>query len=126
MKQANEPDLRKVALTMDTIASTLSSFDEDGVIVLSPKRNYADMPLVVLTATTFRWPPNASSKARAELPARQAMWRQGHDELAALSSRGLNRMVADSGHFIQQEQPEAVIEAVDEIVIEARSQKRKP
>jgi hypothetical protein len=39
-------------------------------------------------------------------------WGEGHDRLAALSSRGSNTVVPGSGHYIQFDQPQAVIDAV--------------
>ena len=126
IRQANEPDLGKVARTMDTLSSSLRSVDQSSRMIVSPGRNYGNMPLIVLTATTFLWPPNTSAEAKAELPARQAMWRQGHDELAALSSQGVNRIVADSGHFIQQDQPQAVIDAIDEVLKHSREHQAAP
>ena len=36
----------------------------------------------------------------------------GHDAYAALSTLGHNQLVPDSGHFIQNDQPAAVVDAV--------------
>jgi hypothetical protein len=41
---------------------------------------------------------------------------RGHAELAALSSRGVQRLVPDSGHYIQLDQPNAVIGAINEVL----------
>jgi hypothetical protein len=46
-----------------------------------------------------------------------------HDETARLSSRGVNRAVPGASHRIMLSVPQAVIEAVDEVVTEVR-QKR--
>ncbi len=70
-------------------------------------------PLIVLTAgRTWKvnpWPPT-------EIEAMDKAWLQQHDAMAALSSRGVNRLVEGSGHSIQREQPQVVIDAVDEVV----------
>jgi hypothetical protein len=41
--------------------------------------------------------------------------------LAALSTGGVNRVVANGSHYLQHDHPEAVIEAVEEVVSKARS-----
>jgi pimeloyl-ACP methyl ester carboxylesterase len=39
-----------------------------------------------------------------------------HDALAHLSSRGIHRIIKGSGHEIQLEKPQAVIDAVGEVL----------
>jgi hypothetical protein len=39
-----------------------------------------------------------------------------HGELASLSTRGVDRMVPGSGHYVQIDEPRAVIDAVSEVV----------
>jgi hypothetical protein len=43
-----------------------------------------------------------------------------HDEVAALSTRGVRRTV-DSGHSIQMQRPEVVIAAIEEVMALARA-----
>jgi len=50
----------------------------------------------------------------------QKAWSDGHDRLATLSSRGSNMVVRGSSHYIQIDQPKAVIEAVLKVVAEVR------
>ena len=42
-------------------------------------------------------------------------WLAMQEELASLSTRGVQRTVADTGHFIQEDQPAAVIEGIREV-----------
>lgn len=87
--------------------------------VVNPKRNYGDMPLIVLTSTTPpELPPGTTdpASARAKFAPMDAEMRRGHAELAALSSRGVHRYVPDSGHYIQLDQPDAVIAAIKEVI----------
>jgi hypothetical protein len=51
-----------------------------------------------------------------EVDALNALWLRMHDELAALSSRGVNRVVDRSGHYIQKDRPDVVIETVGSVV----------
>ena len=70
-----------------------------------------NLPLIVLTSEQF--------KTNAQMPAEvrtvtQNLWRTFHEEIAARSKRGLNRVVPGTGHYIQLERPDAVIAAVEE------------
>lgn len=100
-----------------TLASEAGAFDQDSAETVAHRRSYGAMPLVVLTAGQ---PAKDPSLSDAQNQAWQKLWSQGHDDIAALSSRGQNRVVPGSGHFIQLERPQAVIDAVDEVVAEAR------
>lgn len=46
-----------------------------------------------------------------------------HDELAGYSSVGVNFVVEDTGHYIHQDQPGAVVSAIDEVLEQARAQR---
>jgi hypothetical protein len=70
--------------------------------------------MIVLTAKGRRTP---APPAAQELIARE------HAAIARTSARGLHRVVEDSGHVIQNDQPEAVAQAVDEVIAMARSSK---
>jgi pimeloyl-ACP methyl ester carboxylesterase len=123
-------DRRQATMKLDDLAAdgddTLfygspQADEQNSRIVLKPHRNYGAMPLVVLTAgDALQLPPDAPDAVKAELPLQQADWRRGHDAYAALSTRGVNRTVAGSSHYIHQIKPQAVIDAVDEVVDDAR------
>lgn len=74
------------------------------------------MPLIVLSDEN-PWnngTPAAIRFNRAYLK----VWVALHEELAHLSSRGVHRMVEGSGHEIQLDKPQAVIDAVGEVLRE--------
>jgi pimeloyl-ACP methyl ester carboxylesterase len=76
-----------------------------------------DMPLVVLSAD-YPW-----ALTERELPfwgPYTPLWYVQHEALARLSSRGVRRVVEHSGHSIQLDQPQAVINAVDEVLRQLR------
>ena len=77
--------------------------------VRAARRSYGSMPLIVLTHSSF---PKGQNETQAERDERTKLWETLHDELAALSTRGAHRVIPDSGHFIQWDQPQAVIDAV--------------
>jgi pimeloyl-ACP methyl ester carboxylesterase len=80
------------------------------------RRPLGDMPLIVFTAgKSFPLPPETLEPPEAW----RGYWHAGHDEIAALSTRGERRTV-DTGHSIQVEQPEAVIAAIEEVLALAR------
>ena len=53
-------------------------------------------------------------------PAEEAAWSKGHDDIAALSSRGINARVPGTGHYIHGAKPQVVIDAIEQVVREAR------
>jgi pimeloyl-ACP methyl ester carboxylesterase len=92
-------------------------------LVVDPKRQYGEMPIIVLTSTKVPEVPPGTSDAlgvQAEFTALNAEMHRGHAELAALSSRGVQRLVPDSGHYIQFDQPNAVIGAIKEVISATR------
>jgi pimeloyl-ACP methyl ester carboxylesterase len=99
------------------VAAEAAAIDQDSAETVAHRRTFGDMPLIVLTAGQS---PKDPSFSEAQNQAWAKIWMQGHDDMAVLSSRGQNRVVQGSGHFIQFEQPQAVVDAVDEVVAEAR------
>lgn len=110
------------AAQFETIASFLAdSLPEGARIVINPARNYGDTPLIVLTATA--WPegaPREPARMRAFVEASMAESDRAHDELAALSTRGINARVPGAGHNIQDDRPRVVIDAIEEVIRQAR------
>jgi len=93
-------------------ASLAATLDEMNAL----RTPLGDMPLIVLTAGKFfQMPEESVHPAEAWREA----WRTGHDEIAALSTRGERRTIA-SGHAIQWEKPDAVIAAIDEVLAQVR------
>lgn len=106
----------------DTIASLMENFDRDGEIVVDPKRGYGDLPLVVLTATVPQpFPAGTPDAVRNDGPPFMAAFSRGHDEIAALSTRGVNHPVPGANHYIQVQKPQVVIEAIQTVIAQARA-----
>ena len=77
------------------------------------------MPLVVLS---IEHPWNTGTPAGLRLDHSYGkIWNALHQDLAHLSSRGVHRIIKGSGHEIQLDKPQAVIDAVDEVLRELRS-----
>jgi pimeloyl-ACP methyl ester carboxylesterase len=72
-----------------------------------------DIPLIVLSAL---WAPIPSIPPD-EMRAMNAAWLASHDELAALSPRGVRRDAPEGvGHIIPLQRPDLVIDAVQEVI----------
>jgi hypothetical protein len=85
--------------------------------VRAAKVSYGAMPLIVLSRAPIAALPNETQAMR---DAKNALWMKLHDEIAASSTRGVNRIVPGAGHFIQLEKPESVIEAVYQVLDQGR------
>jgi pimeloyl-ACP methyl ester carboxylesterase len=81
--------------------------------------NLGAIPLIVLSrGNADPWVPNLTESQGAES---LLAWQHGHEEVAALSSNGVHRIVENSGHFIQNDQPSIVIGAIKEVVGRVRA-----
>jgi pimeloyl-ACP methyl ester carboxylesterase len=92
-----------------TAQATISEFRNralSGAEVAAAIRRPLRIPLIVLTAKR-RLPPSAAAQ---ELITRE------HLAIARTSLRGQQRIVEGSGHVIQYDQPDAVVQAVDEVI----------
>jgi pimeloyl-ACP methyl ester carboxylesterase len=79
------------------------------------------LPLVVLTRGTAAGAegyPGAEAVLPPDFPwdAFDTVWQELQDELAALTPEARHVVAAKSGHYIQLEQPELVIEAIRQVV----------
>ena len=86
------------------------------------RKHYGDMPIIVLTHSPY---PKAPDETREERNQRTLLWESLHLEVAAMSSRGVNEIVPNAGHYIQYDQPQVVIDAVNQAVAIARDQAAK-
>jgi pimeloyl-ACP methyl ester carboxylesterase len=101
-------------------------------LAVKPRRNYGNVPLVVLSApaddttrpagapTAFSFPPGTDPRILGEVPALAAELDAGQAELARLSSAGVKREVLGAGHRIPLFRPDAVVSTVLEMVRRAR------
>jgi pimeloyl-ACP methyl ester carboxylesterase len=77
-----------------------------------------DLPLVVLSHDEPMAMPGLSDEVNQ---AYEQLWQDLQAELAALSSQGKLMMAEGSGHYIQLERPQLVIDAIVEVVTAART-----
>lgn len=104
------------------VATALAELDAfaalDSKETIAARRSLGAMPLIVLTGEDTTRSPGASPE---EVEASGKVWSRLHDDIATLSTRGVNRRVAGSGHYIQMQKPQVVIDAVAEVVAAARA-----
>lgn len=102
-------------------------FDKSSSEVRSDQRQYGALPLVVLTdSEQGDLQENASGHDPLPLQQQRAGWlveKHLHDRIAALSSCGVNIVVAGSSHSIQQDHPAVVVSAVNDVIDDARSKR---
>jgi pimeloyl-ACP methyl ester carboxylesterase len=89
-------------MCFETMARYLESLSES-CLALGDDRSLGDLPLIVFSAGTV------SAAQRAE-----------HERLARLSTRGRIEILPDSGHWIQLDRPELIIETIREMAIATR------
>lgn len=72
-------------------------------------RPFGDKPLIVLSSSMFDMSPPFGELNYASMSAL-------HTQTAAMSTRGLRRMVPRSRHNVQIDQPQAVVDAIVEVL----------
>lgn len=80
-------------------------------------RSLDSIPIIVLTHEAFPRSPNETQEQRE---AKNKLWIDLHDQIAAMSTRGRRLTVGNTGHYIQLEQPQVVIDSILEVLRESR------
>lgn len=83
----------------------------------SLRRGFDEMPIEVLSAAK---PPSSSWREPDRRHVAGLHWQDGHRQLAGRSTQGRWRIVEGSGHFIQLDQPQAVIASIERVVRQVR------
>lgn len=98
-----------------TVVSEGNCLDDASAAELEDAKRQLDIPLIVLTAGR----PPFTGATPQESEALAKMWRDSHEELARLSTRGERRDVPDVGHMIPGERPDVVEAAIREVIAAA-------
>jgi pimeloyl-ACP methyl ester carboxylesterase len=99
------------------LRSEAASEDEGDIVELSAAHaSYGPMPLIMLSApmdANYYKPYGATAEQMSQLEnERQTM----RDRVVALSQRGAQCMIANTGHFIQLDRPDVVIRAIEQAI----------
>ncbi len=83
------------------------------------RRSYGNLPMIVLSRGEYEkgMPPEFDA---ADREAMKNIWTSLHRDMTALSNKGQNREIPNAGHFIQTDAPQAVIDAIHEVIAVAR------
>lgn len=83
----------------------------------------ADIPLVVLAHGVLKQEMIPPGWSEAQLAERERVWREMQQDHARRSPRGELVVAERSGHYVQNDEPELVIQAVRRVVETVRKQK---
>jgi pimeloyl-ACP methyl ester carboxylesterase len=105
----------------DAASELASTHSADIAELKSAQRSYGNMPLIVLTGgAQFKRYQKLLGATDAQVLAAQKAWSEMHQEIASLSTQGVNRQTG-AGHDIQIERPDAVATAIRDVVRAART-----
>ena len=95
------------------------AFDESGDQLRAARKPFGDLPLMVLTRGLSPYaipgkPQSAMNKATEK--ENYAI----HQEMANLSTRSTHRVVPGAGHIIQADKPQAVIQAISDVLAQIK------
>jgi pimeloyl-ACP methyl ester carboxylesterase len=112
-------DMRK-AVQQAGLSENEQVFNASADQVRASRHSYGDLPLIVLTSGPRPLPKDPlTPEAQALRAARFQMGVTLHQDVAKLSTRGVNEVVAGAKHFIQLDKPQAVIDAITRVVVMA-------
>jgi pimeloyl-ACP methyl ester carboxylesterase len=86
----------------------LLDIDATAVMLRARARDFGSMPLIVIRAQTY------------DDVLTESLWRRTQADLATLSTDGMEIEALDSGHFVQDDNPDVVVAAVRAAVTAAR------
>ena len=103
----------------EALLSETGAMATDSRVLAAERRSFGDRPLIVLTQSpeTGQAYPGLTA---AQVDAQNALWSRLHEELAALSARGVHRVVEGAGHYIQKDRPDVVIDAIRRVIEDSR------
>jgi len=113
------PDETQVALKFlpQSLSGVLSEFAAIDEMFGEPfaAGSFGNLPLIVLTAGKLpdESPPGMTPELEAEV---SKVWSELQVELTALSTSGEQRVIDDATHYIQYDNPDAVIQAIRDVL----------
>jgi pimeloyl-ACP methyl ester carboxylesterase len=104
-----------------TMAESFKELDYESSLQARAVRNLGDLPLIVLTAGRHRiTPPDNVADARRQR-FWEAHWIEAQEQLARLSTRGAQRVFPEASHNLARDRPWEVLDAIQEVVMQARA-----
>lgn len=124
--KAGQRPFRMDPARLPTQLSLRENFAASSRQVVNPARDYGATPMIVLTAGAPGEPEGMPPEVAADRVNFRTEWARAHAEYAALSSRGTRRIVEGAPHNIHGVKPQAVIDAVLEVVDAVRRPPPRP
>lgn len=120
-EECGSPPLDGPLASRERAAAVLSENEPDPFVLSASTmtRSLGDLPIVVLTAGNKFGADEGA--APGETPSLRRAWLEAGAIIAASSTHGEQRVIQDASHVIQFEQPQAVIDAITDVVERARS-----
>lgn len=109
-------DARKRIQESTEYFQTLLSEDaeESATKVATAAGSYGDLPLIVYTVSTSGDGLGYTADEAAKF---KKIWNSMHEEIAALSTRGIHRQLPDASHnFVTFEKPDVIAAAISEVI----------
>jgi pimeloyl-ACP methyl ester carboxylesterase len=97
-------------------------FDASADETRATRKNFGGMPIIVLTHAPH---PGPKDWTQALQDRHTLVWEDMHNEVAAMSTHGINEIVPRSGHYIQYDRPEIVIDAIEQAMSIANDQSQQ-
>jgi pimeloyl-ACP methyl ester carboxylesterase len=80
-------------------------------------RSLGDVPIIVLTHEPFA---RGMTETQAQRDAKNQVWIDLHNQIAAMSTHGRRLTVSGASHYIELDQPKVVIDSILEVLQDAR------
>jgi len=123
-RQPTESEISAALMQQPKAVATLADFvtNPEDYAEAARARGMGDKPLIVLTAGR-PYAPSGNAETDREAAAYQQAWiHEIQPKLVRLSTRGKQLVVTNSGHGIPEQAPDVVVNAIREVVTEAREQ----
>ena len=121
--ESDEINVTAKELRFKSVVAGLEEMNEFAVMLKDAGQvtSFGDIPLIVITGNSPNkydiWPSESLRKKLFKT------WAQLQSDLLNLSTDSQQVLAEKSGHFVQLDQPELVIEAIDRIILKAKSPK---
>jgi pimeloyl-ACP methyl ester carboxylesterase len=121
----NDADVRAVECNFQSAREGLAELEaiSESAAQTAPTGPFGDMPLIVLTHDPDV--PRPDLPEDLVKPTNDA-WQQMQEELAHLSTNGRQVIAKNSGHYIQLDRPDLVVDAVRDVVDQVRQAQPVP
>jgi pimeloyl-ACP methyl ester carboxylesterase len=106
-------EIRAILASPDTTQDPSVNYSEVYAQMHTANKSLGDLPLIVLTAGKGDWPLDLEPAVASALDQSKLKL---HEDIAQLSTNSQHLIISGSGHNIHVEKPEAVIDAIQQVI----------